>query len=100
MLFLQFFQGNSCGVLLGTLLTGAGTLTNHLIVQQHLGCEQFVMVGAGLTHQTVAQNLIFLLLHQFLQRGLIVQFCSLVAGTLQSTKRVMIPFAASMPPSR
>ena len=76
-LFFQFFQSHSCSILLGALLAGAGAFANHLVVQQHLSGEDLIMGRAGLAHQPVAQCLILLLLHQFLQGGLIVRILQL-----------------------
>ena len=74
--FLLHFIGeqrlDSCtgSFLLGTLFTAADAFAHYATVEGHRHSKALIMVRAGLASERIAEDLIFLLLYQFLQGGL------------------------------
>ena len=68
----KLFDSCAGGILLGTLFTGADTAAHDLAVDTHLDGEFLIVIRAGFTGKPVDNLLVFLLLDQLLQSGLIV----------------------------
>ena len=79
---LEFFQCRLRSHLLRTLFTAAGANANHLTVQTYFHIKTFIMVRTGLPYLPVAEGLVFLLLYQFLQCGLVIGIVHLLNGNL------------------
>ena len=78
--FLEALQGDPCGILLGALFAGAGAGADGNAVELDFHPEPLVVIRALLPHQTVAENLVLLLLDLLLQGGLVVDVMQLRHG--------------------